>query len=1796
MVGAFEVKGIGMLVALLVAAVMLLIPPTKAAAGTAEEVPLLQTLDALNRTESPLSNAGKWSRLNWAANAGADTAGGWKPSSAFPGISGAYWNPTTLNDVFGNAAMVTMPSSPTEAQNYGALWLNMPSPGAAKSGYQLRWKLDPEAPFYRVTLSRWSTGSEALLTSNGAVSIPAGSTIAISDTGGTVAAWKGTPNAVSPIASFNDSTYSSGYAGIEGAANGLLLTNFKAGVLVGKALSATPVLDDFARQEVPVANGKWTKTAWASAIGSSYNGSLGAPWHGYGGSGGLVGAYWNQATYSDGGIGSVVAATVGTGSTPAGQYVGLRLSMSSPGSSRSGYEVRFTGTGTVGTYKAELARWTSESRVVLASKENVSLPVDSTFFLSKSADSLAVWTGTGSSFMPLLFARDATFSSGYAGIEVNGGAGTYYNFRAGNIAIDAQAPETTITGGPTGAVAPSEVFFGFSSSELGSLLECSMDGGTYAACASPKSYPEVQYGPHTFRVRATDPAGNQDQSPAERSFNAVGPPTATTLPATNVKSTAATINATVNPNSLATTYQFEYGTSTAYGSKVPATPKSAGSGISAAEVSEPLSGLTPGTTYHRRIVATNAKGTTYGGDRTFITTAPPQATTGGASELTANEAKLSATVNPRGVPTNYYFEYGTTTAYGVKVPATPKALGSGYTVLGVSDIVSGLTEGTKYQYRVVAVSELGTAYGANRTFETSFLPDPTTEPALGVDATEAVLPGTIDPNGEATEVIYEYGTTPAYGTTIVAEEEATGDAEAMVEEGIVDLQPETTYHYRIVATSQAGTATTSSRSFTTAAKVGGADPVEVGRAFYGIQWGTPHTAKLEKDSEMVRCSGSKYLRVDLLNPDTQLNFPAIFKLAAERGVTILPHLGGSRPLYPVGPERDQFIKEVKEAVSTYGHGGSFWAANKTLTAHPVQWWEVWNEPNYAKEGPLVPPSDYGQFLAEVSRAIRGEDSQAKILAGSLLSVGDLNSIRHPVGSYIEQMGHPGAYDALALHPYAFKTKIKSAPIPDDSRPAGVEDVAERVLGNIREARGRFEYLQKQNPTLDYNKPIWLTEIGWPVVTASYGEGNTDKTDHDGDDSHYPVDVATQRDLINVTFNRIEQLAGEDELNVRRIIYYNLQDQIHPSWDRNTGLRGAYVGDPATGTARAEVRPSYRAFQNLSGFEGTCLGVPGIKFKSEKTRPRAQTSTFAFNPNGLPTEYWLKWDEGPSSEIYDKTTQVQSVGTVKEGDVDRQVEISNLDPKTTYHYRVVARNDAGDKTFLPPEGQPDFQFTTPPATSVGATVDRVLHGQPGWAFVSGWVKEGALDGPLPGLDGVYVNVNFVRNGQTIKTVHPVVNEGQYSTGWVGDLGKGPWEVRTVLPPQAGYDEAKSDYRPFTVRDGVQLIAKHSSMCMEVDSDSTASGAAVMHDNCRAPGPAQNQVFSMVPHGDGYLLLARHSGKCVAVSGANLADEAKLVQWDCAFANHFRFGEEWWGPSQYARYFARHSGKCIDVPGASKGRIQLQQETCNGTDHQLWHPEPVDSAPIPTNTSLTMDQELHGSPGFVSFHGHLQAGAYSMANRIVYVEFDNADTPGWEPSGGNLPVGIDGNNYYEIRDFGLNPGRWNVRARYPGTPEFGASYSATKSFTIKRGYLFKNRFSEQCMQLSGNSNQKGAAIIQWPCSAVPGNGQVMSYYPRGGGWYDIRVNGTNRCVDVAGVDPNDGANLQLWDCGGATQHNQHWRREPISGQAGWFALIPRHAQSKCASNYHWSRDNGTRIIQWGCVWAGNQQWDLQGVIEP
>ncbi len=290
-------------------------------------------------------------------------------------------------------------------------------------------------------------------------------------------------------------------------------------------------------------------------------------------------------------------------------------------------------------------------------------------------------------------------------------------------------------------------------------------------------------------------------------------PTAITGPVSAVGGTTATLNGTVNPGGNATGWWFEFGTSTAYGSKTSETP--AGSGSANVAVSKGLTGLTPATTYHYRLVAKSSAGTSNGTDGLFTTASPPTVATGAASGVGPTVATVSGTVNPNGQPTTWLFEVGQSTSYGSRTAA--QDAGSGTSARSVSAALTGLAPGRTYHYRLLATSSAGTTTGADATFVTAEPPAATTLAASSIGTTSAKLNARVDPNGRPTSYVFELGTTAGYGTATASSSAGSGSSAVSVSRTVTGLKPGTQYHFRVVASSDAGKTAGSDLTFTTQA-------------------------------------------------------------------------------------------------------------------------------------------------------------------------------------------------------------------------------------------------------------------------------------------------------------------------------------------------------------------------------------------------------------------------------------------------------------------------------------------------------------------------------------------------------------------------------------------------------------------------------------------------------------------------------------------------------------------------------------------------------------------------------------------------------------------------------------------------------------------------------------------------------------------------------------------------------------------------------------------------------------------
>jgi hypothetical protein len=335
------------------------------------------------------------------------------------------------------------------------------------------------------------------------------------------------------------------------------------------------------------------------------------------------------------------------------------------------------------------------------------------------------------------------------------------------------------------------------------------------------SNPEVLYGGQPTGVLDPEPnsadnhrsLNNTAYTVANWRVSTSAPPTVSTGPASDVQTNSAQLNGVVNPQGLATSGLFQWGTSTAYGSSTPIL--SLGSGSTDLAVSAEVSGLQANTIYHYRLVASSSAGTTYGADGTFSSPlGAPLASTGEASQITTQTAVLNGMVNPQGVSSGYFFQWGTSPAYGNSTPIL--SLGSGSTDLAVSAEVSGLLANTIYHFRLVAASSAGTTYGADGTFSPPLgAPLASTGEASQITTQTVVLNGAVNPQGLSSSYFFQWGFSPGVWNQTAPQPAGSGSNFLPALEGLKNLNPGKRYYYRIAASNETATVYGSTLSFVT---------------------------------------------------------------------------------------------------------------------------------------------------------------------------------------------------------------------------------------------------------------------------------------------------------------------------------------------------------------------------------------------------------------------------------------------------------------------------------------------------------------------------------------------------------------------------------------------------------------------------------------------------------------------------------------------------------------------------------------------------------------------------------------------------------------------------------------------------------------------------------------------------------------------------------------------------------------------------------------------------------------------
>lgn len=299
---------------------------------------------------------------------------------------------------------------------------------------------------------------------------------------------------------------------------------------------------------------------------------------------------------------------------------------------------------------------------------------------------------------------------------------------------------------------------------------------------------------------------------------AAGLPIATTDGFSSLTSTTVVFDVTFGPNGLETVGRVQYGTNTSYGTlssffDLPPNSPILSVGIPSANGLTPA--LFPGLTYHFRATASNSAGVTLGVDRTFTPPAlRPFVTTLAATDVTQRHAYLAGQMTVNDAVASSYFQYGTTTSYGLVRNVASDGPGT-YRIENI--LVTNLLPNTSYHFRMVGSNSVGTTFGHDMVFTTPAATSPTvvTLAASGITSTNATLAGTLNPNGADSTVFFQIGIGTNLNLMTHAGMLAADNSSVAVSQSVTPLSPGTLYSYRLVASNSVGISRGTVLTFTT---------------------------------------------------------------------------------------------------------------------------------------------------------------------------------------------------------------------------------------------------------------------------------------------------------------------------------------------------------------------------------------------------------------------------------------------------------------------------------------------------------------------------------------------------------------------------------------------------------------------------------------------------------------------------------------------------------------------------------------------------------------------------------------------------------------------------------------------------------------------------------------------------------------------------------------------------------------------------------------------------------------------
>ena len=313
--------------------------------------------------------------------------------------------------------------------------------------------------------------------------------------------------------------------------------------------------------------------------------------------------------------------------------------------------------------------------------------------------------------------------------------------------------------------------------------------------------------------------------------------------------------------------------------------------------------------------------------------------------------------------------------------------------------------------------------------------------------------------------------------------------------------------------------------------------------FFGV---VPQSVLTQEQFDTLEQGGVSTMRTGLAWSEVQTRrgaayewagFDTTVERAAKANIEILPFLF-SPPAWAVPPKTvpgtstqapgrlpasgaaaSAWSSLLKAAVARYGANGSFWTENPLVPKHPIEAWQIWNEPNFKYFVAKPNPTEYGKLVKNSSAAIKSVDPSAQVVLAGLFAkpaggrrlqengkVANKTSPNWFAAYFLERMyktnpGIKSRFQGVALHPYVARYR---------QLPAEIEETR-KVLTRAG----------------DGSKALWVTELGWSSE-APQGPSNV-----------FAVGASGQARELKGAFTLLKQ--DQAIFRLRRVYWFSVDD-------------------------------------------------------------------------------------------------------------------------------------------------------------------------------------------------------------------------------------------------------------------------------------------------------------------------------------------------------------------------------------------------------------------------------------------------------------------------------------------------------------------------------------------------------------------------------------------------------------------------------------------------------------------------------